>query len=284
MLEILKSKISLEMDRKQLNCIISKLRKAASEEKIAKFKKSFNECNDYKPFYQFAEEFSFLEEFVAPFYCEFCKNILKTPCTYDTFQIHISKHTGKRPFECCICKKGFADKSILTTHLRVHVKDFQYECKLCDFKSAHSNVMRNHKTSHTGEKPYFCETCGKAYRFYGSFVEHQKRHKGLKDYHCTMCPKRFFNAVHLRDHMKANHLNIKDKICDICQKAFSNQKLLRQHKQIHSTEKKFSCKLCGKKFLQQTTVYCHMRKVHEGINKKNKDLKLLKDSTDEGIK
>ena len=65
--------------------------------------------------------------------------------------VHLEDHL--RPFICQICKKGFAERGKLTTHMNLH----------------------------TGLKPHVCKYCGKAFADSGNKRMHERTvHEGFK--------------------------------------------------------------------------------------------------------
>ena len=40
-------------------------------------------------------------------------------------------HSGDKPYQCSICKKGFSQNSKLRKHLRTHTGDKPYQCAQC---------------------------------------------------------------------------------------------------------------------------------------------------------
>ena len=54
---------------------------------------------------------------------------------------------------CSVCKKTFACKSSLKSHMAVHTKEKPYKCTLCDYSCKLSSLLKQHMYKHTGEKP-----------------------------------------------------------------------------------------------------------------------------------
>ena len=214
--------------KEELSKLLLSLRKVASEEKNLKITyKSL-----YKPTHYFASELGFLEPYVSPFYCKVCKEYIVRSITYDTFKVHMSKHTGQLPFDCFLCDKRYAINSNLIIHLRRHVQDLPNECEVCGFKCATKMDLKRHSTTHTGEKRYCCPLCGERFRTASRFAVHKRRHDPDLQFACVHCEKRYITPAELRDHIKT-HFNIKDTVCAVCGKGFTNKKLLRQHGRVH---------------------------------------------------
>jgi KRAB domain-containing zinc finger protein len=58
-------------------------------------------------------------------------------------------HAGKKPFNCTLCDKSFAQSHHLEWHMRVHTGENPYNCTLCDKSFAQRNHLKQHMRIHT---------------------------------------------------------------------------------------------------------------------------------------
>ena len=80
-------------------------------------------------------------------------------------------------------------------------------------------------------------------------------------YFCDKCDQKFARMETLKEHVKVVHENIRYS-CSLCQMTFNTKVTFRYHNiQIHSTDKRYECKVCG---IRKPTV-SHVRR-HERIH------------------
>ena len=163
-----------------------------------------------------------------------CRTCDKSYMTAKLLERHEQSHSGG--FPCNICKKTFAYKFNLKTHImQVHDKVFPYECQLCSKGFTKTQNLRKHnEQEHDGVPPemFTCTVCGKVIKTSAGFKLHLERHK------------------------EASHE------CADCKKSFKTKGELRRHLVLHSGMG-WRCKQCGEQFASRYSRNAHVNLKHK---------------------
>jgi len=85
-----------------------------------------------------------------------------------------------------------------------------------------------------------------------------------KTYCCNLCPEKYSKFIELLNHDSTVHCDVPKKFsCKTCGKMFLNIGRLEVHERVHR-KKLFQCQLCQKKFVAQKTLNNHMN-IHIGL-------------------
>ena len=241
-------------------------------------KKQCEHCRKFLAMGSFPEHMLKVHSIEGKFYkqCNWCGKKLSA----NAYRDHaISRHFYGR-FVCEICAfiGSFANEVI--EHCKVeHGEHNSAKCPSC--KEVHTLHDLEHHYKSCVSKKYqadssdrICATCGKNLKSQTALLVHMKTHlrkehaksqniqnDDLYNY-CDKCDKKFVSLDSLNHHVQSAHENIEYK-CSLCPMTFKTHCMSVKHKRIvHSSDEKYQCKFCGKRFGN-----VDHRKLHERVHK-----------------
>lgn len=193
---------------------------------------------------------------IGKYQCLLCQ---KSFAQKSIYQSHMRSHgkEGEDPYRCNICGKTFAVPARLTRHYRTHTGEKPYHCDYCSKSFSVKENLSVHRRIHTKERPYKCTVCERAFEHSGKLHRHMRIHTGERPHKCTVCAKTFIQSGQLVIHMRT-HTGEKPYVCESCKKGFTCSKQLKVHTRTHTGEKPYSCDICRKAF-----GYNHVLKLHQ---------------------
>ena len=214
--------------------------------------------------------------------CDWCQEELST----QSIKGHAMKQHFYGRFLCEICTfRGDFARDLVNHMNQDHEEVSSAKCPICEGEHPLENIeshyercvkLKMRKRQLQSDKcEQVCDTCGKTITTKSGYRQHIQSHlrKGASKeeeesseianlYHyCDQCGKRFTKPYLLKMHIKSVHENVQYP-CSSCPLIFADYFKLNRHKlQVHSTDEKYQCKYCGKRFGDVTT-----RKLHERVH------------------
>ncbi|XP_065189970.1 zinc finger protein 251-like [Sycon ciliatum] len=122
-----------------------------------------------------------------------------------------------------------------------------------EFKNV--SQLRRLERDHTGDRPFKCDVCEKSFTLSRNLCAHKRTHTGRKQHKCKTSSLR---STALRRHTLI-HSGERPFTCKTCGRSFTQSSHLREHERIHTGERPYRCRECPKFFRRSSSVRRHER-------------------------
>lgn len=217
------------------------------------------------------------------FQCDKCKRCFKTRQCYNS---HIKReHFRKtRSYKCVICKGSFRTSYKFKKHFeKVHHMKDSIEIQGAIKKEKHEDTAHHYTLEEWNEivasKSKECPVCHKLY--FDAF----KMRRHLQGVHSSYFNEELLSIIHSRrkytkiedtgdftyEEWKAIVAS-KSNECPVCHKTYADPfQMLRHVREVHSSEKKYMCDVCGKLFTSTQRANQHKKSIHLGIKREEEN-------------
>ena len=178
--------------------------------------------------------------------------------------IHLAAHGIGDRLKCDQCDKDFSTKQNLQTHIKEHNSSAK-KCNQCGkiYKTVKS--LKDHIANMHSEKRLECDECEKMFSTLRSLNRHKKTVHVLKSFKCDQCKYRCKTNWNLMQHINKAHNGGGDILykCDLCDFQGTISNLKRHKESVHENKKNWFCKVCPYSTYRKSSFTTHMR-IHTG--------------------
>jgi len=179
----------------------------------------------------------------------------------DNLTQHLAVHGIGDRFKCNQCDKDFATKGELQTHMKLH-NSCPQKCNQCGKMYKTVKNLKTHIADMHSEKRVECDQCEKIFSTIGRLNSHKKAVHVLKSFKCDQCKYRCKMYMHLTLHINLVHNGVLCK-CDLCDFQGTSSNLKKHKESIHEKKKNWFCKACPYSTYHKQHFLQHMR-IHTG--------------------
>jgi len=188
--------------------------------------------------------------------CDFAAN------TKTILARHLVVHGIGDRFKCDQCDKDFSTKGRLQTHIKTH-NSCPQKCNQCGKMYKTVENLKQHIKGMHSEKRLECDECDQMFSTISRLNKHRKKVHVFKSFKCDQCKYRCKTNSHLKMHINQVHNGVLWK-CDLCDYQGRDRSILKQHKEsVHENKKNWFCKACPYSTYHKYTFLRHMR-IHTG--------------------
>ncbi|XP_046403657.1 zinc finger protein 184-like isoform X1 [Ischnura elegans] len=184
----------------------------------------------------------------------------------------LKEHMSRK--DCFVMKCSFCNTLLLKAQLQAHLKycvdkPLPYVCRVCGKSFLHQTSLAGHQGVHVGKnRENQCFLCGVAFKSMQKLKEHRKlcssfaASQGVEPdfpiYRCGECSSAYTKPASLKRHL--NLMRHKVCLCGDCGVSCPSFTGLCQHFLGTHENWCFSCRKCGKKFVEQGRCDLHVMK------------------------
>ena len=171
----------------------------------------------------------------------------------------------EKTVSCSECGKMYGSKRALRRHNAIMHQLKRFMCDTCGrCFTGRDSLNRHIRGLHKMEKVYKCTVpgCSSAFNFNHSLKLHLLKHSGERPHACNICFKTYLTAHHLKVHRLAVHSENKNFVCRFCGKKFSYSTSHKMHEMTHTKDRPFPCNQCDKSFVNGQALKYHTMAKH----------------------